>query len=127
MPTTKIKKQSGSDALEVQCIADAMLDKKGKGVCSLDLKKIGTAITDYFIVCNADSPTQVNAIADHVEDMMYTQCNRKVTRMQGKENSFWVILDYTNIVVHIFQTEYRLFYRLEELWADAPKINYEEK
>ncbi len=127
MPTTTIKKQSVSDALEVQCIADAMLEKKGKGVCSLDLKKIGTAITDYFIVCNADSPTQVNAIADHVEEMMYNQCNRKVTRMQGKENSFWVILDFTNIVVHIFQTEYRLFYRLEELWADAPKINYEEK
>ncbi len=115
MPTTTIKKQSVSDALEVQCIADAMLEKKGKGVCSLDLKKIGTAITDYFIVCNADSPTQVNAIADHVEEMMYNQCNRKVTRMQGKENSFWVILDFTNIVVHIFQTEYRLFYRLEEL------------
>jgi ribosome-associated protein len=127
VPTTTIKKQSVSDALEVQCIADAMLEKKGKGVCSLDLKKIGTAITDYFIVCNADSPTQVNAIADHVEEMMYNQCNRKVTRMQGKENSFWVILDFTNIVVHIFQTEYRLFYRLEELWADAPKINYEEK
>lgn len=127
MPTTTIKKQSVSDALEVQCIADAMLEKKGKGVCSLDLKKIGTAITDYFIVCNADSPTQVNAIADYVEEMMYNQCNRKVTRMQGKENSFWVILDFTNIVVHIFQTEYRLFYRLEELWADAPKINYEEK
>ncbi len=127
MPTKKNSTTKETDALEVQCIAEAMLEKKGKGVCSLNLKEIGTAITDYFIVCNADSSTQVGAIADYVEEMMYTKCNRKVVRMQGKENSFWVILDYTNIVVHIFQTEYRLFYRLEDLWADAPKTNYEDK
>jgi len=127
VPTKKTTKKTDSDALELQCIADAMLDKKAKGVCSLDLKEIGTAITDYFIVCNADSSTQVGAIADYVEDMMYTKCNRKVIRKQGKENSFWVILDFTNIVVHIFQTEYRLFYRLEDLWADAPRTKYEDK
>lgn len=114
------------DQRELECIAQAMLDKKGEHVCSLDLRTTGTAICDYFIVCNAASTTQVSAIADNVEEMMAKECNRKVTRMQGKENAFWIILDYSNIVVHIFQTEYRQFYRLEELWADANKTTYQD-
>ncbi|MCF0175948.1 MAG: ribosome silencing factor [Bacteroidales bacterium] len=109
---------------EVKCIADAMLEKKGQNVISLDLKPIGTAISDYFLVCNADSTTNVLAIADNVEDRMIVECGRKVVRAQGKENAIWVILDYGDIVVHIFQTPYREFYRLENLWADAPKTEY---
>lgn len=112
--------------VEVNCIADAMLDKKGQNVCSMDLKKIGTAICDYFVICNADSKPQVMAIADNVEEMMLKNCNRKVMRMQGKENAFWIILDYGDIVVHVFQTEYRQFYRLEDLWADAEKNTYQD-
>lgn len=112
---------------ETDIIAEAMLEKKGKGVCALDLKKIGTAITDWFVICNADSTTQVNAIADNVEEKMIEKCGRKVVRMQGKENGFWVILDYMNIVVHIFQTEYRNFYRLEDLWADAARKDYNDE
>lgn len=112
---------------ETDIIAEAMLEKKGKGVCALDLKKIGTAITDWFVICNADSTTQVNAIADNVEEKMIEKCGRKVVRMQGKENGFWVILDYMNIIVHIFQTEYRNFYRLEDLWADAARKDYNDE
>jgi len=115
-----------TDILELNCIAEAMQDKKAQLVISLNLKKIGTAISDYFIVCNADSTPNVLAIADNVEEMMYKKCNRKVVRAQGKENAFWIILDYTNIVVHIFKTEYRQFYRLEDLWADADKKTYQE-
>ena len=114
------------DNKELQVIADAMLDKKGQDVVSLDLRPIGTAISDYFIVCNADSAPAVVAIADHVEEKMIEHCRRKVTRTQGKENAFWVILDYGDIVVHVFQTPYRTFYRLEDLWADAEKTVYEE-
>ena len=104
-----------------------MLDKKAKNVCSLDLKEIGTSICDYFVICNADSTTNVLAIADNVEEEMIVKCNRKVHRMQGKENGFWIILDFSNIVVHIFQTEYREFYRLEDLWADAKTTKYEDE
>lgn len=111
---------------EIETIAEAMLDKKGENVCSMDLRKIGTAITDYFVICNANSTTQVSAIADNVEEMMMTRCNRKVYRLQGKENGFWVILDYIDVIVHIFQTEYRNFYRIEDLWADAPKKEYKD-
>lgn len=114
------------DNKELKVIADAMLEKKGQDVVSLDLKPIGTAISDYFIVCNADSTANVSAIADNVEERMIEKCRRKVTRTQGKENAFWVIMDYGDIVVHVFQTPYRSFYRLEDLWADAEKTIYED-
>ena len=109
---------------EVKIIADAMLEKKGQNVVSLDLKKIGTAISDYFIVCSAESTTNVLAIADNVEDRMIEKASRRVVRSQGRENAFWIILDYGDIVVHVFQNQYRDFYRLEDLWADADRPEY---
>ena len=112
---------------ELKVIADAMLEKKGQDVVSLDLRSIGTAISDHFIVCNADSTPAVAAIADNIEDRMIEKCGRKVIRTQGKENAFWVIMDYGDIVVHIFQTPYRAFYRLEDLWADAPREVYSDE
>ncbi len=111
---------------ELKVIADAMLEKKAQDVVSLDLTSIGTAISDHFIVFNADSTPAVVAIADNVEDRMIEKCRRKVIRTQGKENAFWVILDYGDIVVHVFQTPYRAFYRLEDLWADAERTVYED-
>ena len=111
---------------ELKVIADAMLEKKGQNVVSLDLRSIGTAISDHFIVCNADSTPAVVAIADNIEDRMIEKCKRKVTRTQGKENAFWVILDYGDVVVHVFQTPYRAFYRLEDLWTDAERTIYED-
>jgi len=111
---------------ELKVIADAMLEKKGQDVVSLDLKPIGTAISDFFIVCNADSTANVVAIADNIEDRMIEKCRRKVIRTQGKENAFWVILDFGDIVAHVFQTPYRAFYRLEDLWADAERTVYED-
>lgn len=112
---------------EVKVIAEAMLEKKGQGVLSLNLKKIGTAISDYFVVCNADSTTNVLAIADNVEDRMIERCKRNVIRSQGRENALWVILDYGDIVVHVFQTAYRDFYRIEDLWADAARTDYSDE
>ena len=111
---------------EIKVIADAMLEKKGQDVVSLDLRNIGTAISDYFIVCNADSTTNVNAIADNVEERMIEKCGRKLLRSQGRENSLWIILDYGDIVVHIFQTQYREFYRLEDLWADSDRCGFSD-
>ena len=114
------------NSTELKVIADAMLEKKAQDVVSLDLRSIGTAISDHFIVCNADSTPAVVAIADNIEDRMIEKCKRKVVRTQGKENAFWVIMDYGDIVVHIFQTPYRAFYRLEDLWADAERTAYED-
>lgn len=111
---------------EIDVIVDAILDKKGKRVCSMDLREVGSGICDYFVICNADSTVNVSAIADNIEDEMIVRCNRRLVRSQGKENSFWIIQDYGDIVVHIFLTEYREFYRLEELWSDCKKKVYDE-
>lgn len=115
------------DNMEIQVIADAMMEKKGVDVVSLDLRKIGTAISDYFIVCNAESTPNVMAIADNIEDRMIEKCNKKVIRSQGRENALWIILDYGDIVAHIFQSAYRDFYRLEDLWADAERTEYKDE
>jgi ribosome-associated protein len=109
---------------DLRVIADAILDKKGQNVVSLDLRPIGSAITDFFVVCNADSTTNVAAIADNILKETHEKLGLKPIRMQGMENSFWVILDYGYIVVHIFQTQYRDFYNLENLWADAVRKEY---
>ena len=111
----------------LKVITDAMLEKKGQQVVSLDLSSIGTAISDYFVVCNADSTTAVAAIADNIIVRMEEKCGRKVLRMQGLENDFWIILDYGDIVVHVFLTQYREFYGLEDLWADAERVEYTDE
>ncbi len=111
---------------EMEVITDAILEKKGQNVISLDLRKEGGSICDFFVICNADSTTNVSAIADNIEDQMIVKLNKKVLRSQGKENRFWIIQDYGDIVVHVFQTEYRNFYRLEDLWSDCEKKTYED-
>lgn len=111
----------------LEVITDAMLEKKAKNVVSLDLRPVGTAITDYFVVCNADSTTAVAAIADNILGRMQEKLGKKVLRMQGLENDFWIILDYGDAVVHVFLTEYRDFYRLEDLWADSPRKEYTDE
>lgn len=105
----------------VTVIANAMLEKKAQNVVSLDLRTIESSICDQFVICNADSTTQVAAIADNVLVKMEERLGAKVLRMQGLENDFWIILDYGDVVVHIFLSEYRDFYRLEDLWADAKR------
>lgn len=107
---------------EIKIIADAMSEKKADRVVALNLRPIGTAIADYFLICDAQSSTQVRAIADNVEERMSELCRKSPLRKQGMENGFWVILDYADTIVHIFQTEQRNFYRLEDLWADAKPI-----
>lgn len=111
---------------DLRVMADAMLDKKEQRVVSIDLRPLETAITDHFMICNADSTTAVSAIADNIIEKMQ-DVGRSPFRKQGMENNFWIILDYGDIVAHIFLTEYRNFYRLEDLWADAPHKEYNER
>ncbi len=112
---------------DLRVMADAMLDKKAQNVVGVDLRTIGTAITDHFMICNADSTTNVNAIADNIIEKMREELGMKPIRTQGMENNFWIILDYGYIVAHVFLTEYRQFYRLEDLWADAPQKEYKDR
>ena len=106
-------------------IIRAIQDKMGKNIESLDLSKIDGAICSCFIVCNADSTTQVAAIAAGIEEQVLETLGEKVWRVEGQQNALWIAMDYVDVVVHIFQTELREFYKLEELWADAPATRYE--
>ncbi len=109
---------------DLRLIADAIYDKKGQDVVSLDLRKIEGAITDFFVICDASNTTQVGAVADNVAEKMKEE-GHTLYRSQGEGNNFWIIQDYGNIVVHIFLKEYRDFYRLEDLWADVPRKGYQ--
>ena len=111
---------------ELRLVADAMYDKKAQNVVSIDLRNVDGAITDFFVICDASNTTQVGAIADNVMEKMKEEGHR-LYRSQGTENNYWIILDYGHIVVHIFMKEYRDFYRLEDLWADAPHKEYKER
>ena len=109
----------------IETIVSAIEDKKGKNIVSLDLSGFDGANCSNFVVCNADSTTQVAAIADGIEEKVRETLREKVWRIEGQQNAVWIAMDYVDVVVHIFQTELRSFYRLEELWADAPMVKYE--
>lgn len=110
----------------IDVIVDAMKDKKASAIVGLNFLELDSAICDHFIIANADSTTQVLAIADNVEDKMIEKLGIKRIRRSGNENALWIILDYGDIVVHVFQTEFRDFYKLEDLWADAIVTRYED-
>lgn len=107
-------------------IISAIEDKKGKNILCIDLKEVEGSITDAFVVCNAESTTQVAAIADGIEEKVLETLGEKPRRIEGMQNAIWVVVDYMDVMVHIFQTQAREFYRLEELWADAPSTKYGE-
>ena len=109
----------------IETIVNAIQDKKGKDIVSLDLTGFDGAICSHFVVCNADSTAQVAAIADGIEKDMLEKLGEKVWRIEGQQTGLWVAMDYVDVVVHIFLTELRDFYRLEDLWADAPMVKYE--
>jgi ribosome-associated protein len=103
-------------------ILNAIQDKKGDNIVSLDLKKIDEAVADYFILCEAGSNIQINAITQNIEAMVEMECDESPYHIEKGDT--WTLVDYVNIVVHIFQKEQRIFYNLESLWEDAPRTEY---
>jgi ribosome-associated protein len=100
-------------------IFDAMHEKKAENILLLDLTKISGANFDYFVITHGNSTTQVNAIAEEVRRKVKTVLRMNPVHAEGFANSEWILLDYLDIVVHVFQHEIREHYQLEELWADA--------
>jgi len=109
----------------VDAIVEGILRKKGKDVVSINLTKFNNAICNYFIICHGDSNTHVGAIAESVLEYVRDEMNERAWGKAGFENSQWICLDYLNVVVHIFQKEYRDYYHLEDMWADAEAISYQ--
>lgn len=109
----------------LETIVEAIDDKKGHNIVSLDLTELDGAIADHFVITNADSPVQVGAIADGVEEAVEKKLKQRVIRVEGKQVGEWVVMDYGDVMVHIFQTDKRDFYALEDLWADADLTRYQ--
>lgn len=116
------KRKTATETL-LQLVIDAILDKKGKDVVSLDLRKIKDTASDYFIVTHGDSSTQVKAIYDNILEEAIKKGFRPY-RTEGGKGAEWMIIDFVDITVHVFCKEKRDFYALEELWSDAASTSY---
>ncbi|MEB0264102.1 MULTISPECIES: ribosome silencing factor [unclassified Mucilaginibacter] len=101
-----------------------MQEKKGNDLVRLDLRNINSSVTDYFVICHADSTTQVKAIAHSVEEEIYKVMQQDPWRKEGLEHGEWILLDYVDVVIHIFRTDKREFYGVEDLWGDAEIKSY---
>jgi ribosome-associated protein len=100
-------------------------EKKGNEIVRLDLRNINSSVADYFVVCHAESSTQVKAIALSVEQEVFKASKQHPYRIEGMEHGEWVLIDYIDVVVHIFKTDKREFYGIEDLWGDAEMKYYQ--
>ncbi|MCU0432868.1 MAG: ribosome silencing factor [Bacteroidia bacterium] len=113
--------------LLADAVVNGILEKKGENIVCLDLRNIENAVCSFFIICEGNSDTQVEAIAESVEFIVKKQTGQRAYRSEGWENALWVLIDYIDVVVHVFERETRSFYNLERLWADAGEIRYSPK
>lgn len=116
-PEEKIKKL-------LQTTIESIEDKKGSNIVSLEFTPEQSSVCDYFVICHAESDRQVKAITKSVHENIQREIGIKPTNMEGLDTANWVLLDYFDVIVHIFQTEAREFYGLEKLWADAKIVRY---
>ena len=110
----------------IKTIINAIQQKKGENIISLDLRKVNEAVADFFIICEASNQPQVRAISDFVEQEIKEKCDEDPYRHEGMKNLQWVLIDYVNVVVHVMLAETRKFYKLEEMWSDAVAHEHDE-
>ncbi len=114
-----------SEKLEI--ILEALKEKKAKEIITINLAKVDHAICDYFVICHGDSTTQVDALTETVGRKVKKELHTAAHHVEGTDNSLWVLMDYFDIVVHIFLNERRSFYKLEELWAEGVMQQIEDQ
>lgn len=102
-------------------------DVKGEDIDILDLREIENTVCDYFVICNGNSNTQVNAITNSIQKAVSKELKEKPWHVEGTENGEWVLMDYVNIVVHVFQKHIREYYNIESLWGDAKITSIQSK
>jgi ribosome-associated protein len=122
-----MKERESGTGLLLENVAKGIFDKNGHDVLKIDLRKLENRITDFFVICHGSSVTQVDSLCDSVEDAVRLGTGEKPWHVEGLDNCFWVLMDYGDVVVHIFLEEYRHFYSLESLWADALVEAMEDK
>lgn len=118
--TTQAKNKTADSSELIDTITEALLDKKARDIVLLDVREL-TTLTDYFIVCHGTSDTQIRALAGSVTEKTKKEIGESVWKQEGLDARRWIILDYVNIVVHIFSEEKREFYGIERMWSDAIK------
>ena len=125
-PLSTLKSRKKSTVLQLtrsskifKTIIQAIQDKKGANIISLDLKKIPESTSDFFIICEANNTTQLKAIADFIEFEVKTKCGEMPYKIEGQTAAQWLLIDYINIVVHVMHPESRHFYQIEDMWSDA--------
>ncbi|MFA9290003.1 MAG: ribosome silencing factor [Solirubrobacteraceae bacterium] len=104
-------------------IINGIEEVKGENLVILDLSKLENSISDYFVICEGNSNTQVTAIANSIRKNVSKILKEKPFKEEGADTANWILLDYTNIIVHVFQKPTRLFYRLDDFWKDALKVD----
>jgi ribosome-associated protein len=118
----KIKSDIDSELL-CKTIVEGMQENKAKDIVVLDLRHISSAVTDFFVICSGESTVQVDGINNSVVRHTRKEIEERPWHQEGKTNSEWILLDYVNVVAHIFYKDVRSFYNLEDLWADAKRTN----
>ena len=119
-----MKKNKGTDQLITE-IVRGIEEIKGQDIEILDLREIENTVCDYFVICNGTSNTQVNAIVNSVQKLVSKALQEKPWHVEGSNNAEWVLLDYVDVVVHVFQKQIREFYNIEGLWGDATSLKIE--
>jgi ribosome-associated protein len=119
------KRSDGTEEL-VNSVVKGIFEKNGHNVLKIDLRKLENRITDYFVICHGTSGTHVDSISYSVEEVVKKATGEKPLHREGLENCFWVLIDYGSVIVHVFQEEYRKFYSLESLWADANILSLDD-
>jgi|TARA_B100000767_G_scaffold239032_1_gene234069 ribosome-associated protein len=120
-----MSKKTSKSSSEKLCdaIVEGMLENKANEIVVLDLRELDGAITEFFVICSGDSDTHVNGISNSINKHVRKNLKEKPWNIEGKTNSDWVLLDYVNVVGHVFYKEKRSFYDIEELWSDATRTN----
>lgn len=103
----------------LQLIVEGIQEKKGTNITTINLKEISGSVCDHFVICEGNTPTQVAAIAESVEEVVKKTIRENPIRIQGKQRSEWIGIDYGSVIVHIFLPELRRYYNLDNLWEDA--------
>lgn len=118
-------KELKEDDSQVLCdaIVEGMQENKAKDIVVLDLREIHNAVCDYFVICSGESSVQVDGIGSSVVRHTRKELSEKPYSVEGKSNREWILLDYVSVVAHVFYKETRSFYELEDLWADAVRVD----
>jgi len=114
-----IKEKNASTDELLPLIIKGIEEVKGTDIAILDLREIENKVCDYFVICTGGSNTQVNAISGSIQKIVSKQIHEKPWHVEGEENAEWILMDYVNLVVHIFQRHIREYYDIESLWGDA--------